>query len=141
MSTVVTLTGNITREPEYTVTPSGTEIVKIGLAVNDRRMKNGEWVDGEPSFFNLVAFNGTGKNILDSGLTKGHRVMVVGKLNVRTYERNDDAKSKGTSVDVVIDEIGPSLRWQTVQGVTKNERNGNGKSGAGDQALEDAYLS
>jgi single-strand DNA-binding protein len=56
-------------------------------------------------------------------LTRGARVMVAGRLEQRSWETQDgDKRSK---VEVVADEIGPSLRWATAQ-VTKNERRGPG---------------
>ena len=54
---------------------------------------------------------------------KGSRIIVSGRLEQRSWETSDgDRRSK---VEVVADEIGPSLRWATAQ-VTKNERKGPG---------------
>ena len=54
-------------------------------------------------------------------LTAGARVMVAGRLEQRSWETQEgDKRSK---VEVVADEIGPSLRWATAQ-ITKNERRG-----------------
>jgi single-strand DNA-binding protein len=56
-------------------------------------------------------------------LTRGARVMVAGRLEQRSWETQEgDKRSK---VEVVADEIGPSLRWATAQ-ITKNERRGPG---------------
>ena len=50
--------------------------------------------------------------------------MVAGRLEQRSWETQEgDKRSK---VEVVADEIGPSLRWATAQ-VTKNERRGPGE--------------
>jgi single-strand DNA-binding protein len=47
--------------------------------------------------------------------------MVAGRLEQRSWETQEgDKRSK---VEVVADEIGPSLRWATAQ-ITKNERRG-----------------
>jgi single-strand DNA-binding protein len=60
------------------------------------------------------------ENVSES-LTRGARVMVAGRLEQRSWESQDgDRRSK---VEVVADEIGPSLRWATAQ-VTKNDRRG-----------------
>jgi single-strand DNA-binding protein len=54
--------------------------------------------------------------------------MVAGRLEQRSWETQDgDRRSK---VEVVADEIGPSLRWATAQ-ITKNERRGAGDGGRG----------
>jgi single-strand DNA-binding protein len=56
-------------------------------------------------------------------LGRGSRVLVSGRLEQRSWETPDgDRRSK---VEVIADEIGPSLRWATAQ-VTKNERKGPG---------------
>jgi single-strand DNA-binding protein len=60
-------------------------------------------------------------------LARGSRVIVTGRLEQRSWETQDgDKRSK---VEVVADEIGPSLRWATAQ-VTKNERRGPGEAPA-----------
>ena len=52
--------------------------------------------------------------------------MVAGRLEQRSWETQEgDKRSK---VEVVADEIGPSLRWATAQ-ITKNERRGPGDGG------------
>jgi single-strand DNA-binding protein len=57
-------------------------------------------------------------------LARGSRVIVTGRLEQRSWETQDgDKRSK---VEIVADEIGPSLRWATAQ-VTKNERRGPGE--------------
>ena len=61
-------------------------------------------------------------------LSRGSRVIVTGRLEQRSWETPDgDKRSK---VEVVADEIGPSIRWATAQ-VTKNERRGPGEGGPG----------
>jgi single-strand DNA-binding protein len=52
------------------------------------------------------------------------RVIVTGRLEQRSWETAEGEKR--SVVEVVADEIGPSIRWATVE-VTKNER----RSGAG----------
>jgi single-strand DNA-binding protein len=61
-------------------------------------------------------------------ITRGARVMVAGRLEQRSWETQEgDRRSK---VEVVADEIGPSLRWATAQ-ITKNERRGPGEYSRG----------
>jgi single-strand DNA-binding protein len=117
----VALVGNVTRDPELRFTPTGQATASFGLAVN-RRWQNRqtqEWEEAT-SFFDVVCWREMAENTAES-LTKGMRVMVTGRLDQRTWETAEgDRRSK---IEIVADEIGPSLRWATAQ-VTKNERRG-----------------
>lgn len=124
----VELIGNITRDPELRFTPSGAAVANFGLAVNRRWMnrQTNQW-DEQTSFFDVVCWRELAENVAES-LTKGSRVMVVGRLEQRSWETQEgDKRSK---VEVVADEIGPSLRWATAQ-VTRNERRDGGSGGGG----------
>jgi single-strand DNA-binding protein len=115
----VTLVGNITRDPELRFTPSGQANATFGLAVN-RRWQNRQTQEWEEStsFFDIVCWREMAENASES-LGRGSRVIVTGRLEQRSWETAEgDKRSK---VEVVADEIGPSLRWATAQ-VTKNER-------------------
>ena len=83
-------------------------------------MRDGEWQE-ETSFFNVVAFGPMGENVAD--LPKGARVVVFGRLNQRTWEKDGEKRS---TVEVTADDIGASLRWATVT-INKNERTSPGK--------------
>ena len=122
----VELIGNITRDPELRFTPSGAAVANFGLAVN-RRWRNqqtNEWEE-QVSFFDIVCWRELAENVAES-LTKGSRVMVSGRLDQRSWET--DNGEKRSKVEVVADEIGPSLRWATAQ-VTRNERRDGGSGG------------
>ena len=120
----VTVIGNVTRDPELRFTPSGQGVASFGLAVN-RRWQNrqtNEWEEAT-SFFDVVCWREMAENAAES-LGRGSRVIVTGRLEQRSWETPDgDKRSK---VEVVADEIGPSIRWATAQ-VTKNERRGPGE--------------
>src|SRR5580700_6038722 len=122
----VTIIGNITRDPELRFTPSGQATATFGLAVN-RRWQNRqtqEWEEAT-SFFDVVCWREMAENAAES-LSKGARVIVTGRLDQRSWETPDgDKRSK---VEVVADEIGPSICWATAQ-VTKNERRSPGEGG------------
>jgi single-strand DNA-binding protein len=130
----VTLVGNLTREPELRFTQSGQAIATLGIAVSRRYQQNGEWQE-KTSFFNVTAWGQLGENAASS-LSKGSRAIVTGRLEQRSYETQDGEKR--SVVEVVADEIGPSLRWATAQ-VDRNDRRegggaGQGTSSAGSQA-------
>ena len=122
----VTLVGNITRDPELRFTPSGQAEATFGMAVNRRYQKNGQWEE-QTSFFNVTAWGTLGENASNS-LNKGARILVSGRLEQRSWETQEG--DKRSVVEVVADEIGPSLRWATVA-ITKNERREGGESSGG----------
>lgn len=107
------LVGNISRDPELRYTPTGQAQATFGLAVN-RRWQNknsGEW-DEAVSFFDVVCWRDLAEHVSES-LSKGARVIVVGRLEQRSWETQDgDKRSK---IEVVADEVGPSLRWATAE--------------------------
>ncbi len=126
----VTLVGNITRDPELRFTPSGQANATFGIAVN-RRWQNRQTNDWEEavSFFNVVCWREMAENAAAS-LAKGTRVLVTGRLEQRSWQT--DAGEKRSVIEVVADEIGPSLRWAEAS-VTRNERrsgDGGGDSGS-----------
>jgi single-strand DNA-binding protein len=126
----VNVVGNATRDPELRFTPSGQAVANFGLAVN-RRWQNrqtSEWEEAV-SFFDITCWGQLAENVAES-IQKGTRVVVDGRLDQRSWEtENGDKRSK---VEIVADEVAPSLRWATAS-VTKNERRdgGGGDFGGG----------
>jgi len=123
----VTLIGNITRDPELRFTATGSAMATFGLAVSRRwqNRQSNEWEE-QTSFFDIVCWRELGENVSES-LTKGTRVIVTGRLEQRSWEtETGDRRSK---VEVVADEVGPSLRWASAQ-VNRNERR-DGAAGTG----------
>jgi len=128
MDNTVTLVGNVTRDPELRYTPSGQAVATFGLAVN-RRWQNRQSNDWEEqtSFFDVKCWAQMAENVGES-VQKGSRVVVSGRLEQRSWETdNGDKRSK---VEVIADEIAPSLRWATAS-VVKNERSGGFDGGGG----------
>ncbi len=123
----VTLVGNLTRDPELRFTQSGQAIATLGIAVSRRYQQNGEWQE-KTSFFNITAWGQLGENAASS-LSKGSRAIVTGRLEQRSYETQDGEKR--SVVEVVADEIGPSLRWATAQVDRNDRREGGGSGGSG----------
>ncbi len=120
-SNTITVVGNLTRDPELRYTQSGKATVTVGIAVNRRYQVNGEWQEAT-TYMNVVAWDQLAENIAAS-LTKGARVMASGRLDVREYEGRDGVKR--TSVDIVADEVGATLRWATVS-IERNPARGDG---------------
>ena len=125
----VTIVGNITRDPELRYTGSGRSVTTFGVAVNRRwqNRQSGEWEE-QVSFFNISAWGDLGENAAAS-CPKGTRVIVTGRLEQRSYETQQGEKR--SVVEIVADEIGPSLRWAQAT-VNRTERT-SGEGGQGGQ--------
>jgi single-strand DNA-binding protein len=125
-----TLTGTarLTGDPDLKYANSGMAICKIHLAFNSRK-KNpaGEWVDGESYFVGATAFKDLAEHIAES-LAKGVEVHVSGRM--KTREWTTDQGEKRSMPELLIDEIGPSLRYATAKPV-KAQRGQGGQGGAG----------
>src|SRR5438128_11669812 len=124
----VTLVGNVTRDPELRFTASGQATASFGLAVN--RVWNDRQTNERKeavSFFDVVCWREMAENVSES-LQKGARVVVTGRLEQRSWENQEGEKR--SKVEVVADEVGPSLRWATAA-ITKNDRRTPGGGGDG----------
>lgn len=112
MSDTITITGNIATEPERRGS-GGTPIASFRLASTQRRIDNesGKWVDSHTNWYTVSAFRQLAVHALQS-LHKGQRVIVTGRLKVRTWE---NASGKGTSVDIDAEAIGHDLLWGTTE--------------------------
>lgn len=119
------IVGNLTDDPELRYTPNGAAVAKFRVAVN-RRYKDeaGNWKDGDTSYFTVNAWRTLAENIAES-LTRGTRVVVAGRLQMRSWETQEGEKRR--VVEIEADEVGPSLRWATAK-VERQSRS----SGAGD---------
>ena len=125
----ITIVGNLTDDPELRYTPNGAAVVKFRVAVN-RRYKDdatGQWKDGETSYFTVNAWRSLAENIAET-LTRGTRVVVAGRLQMRSWETQEG--DKRTVVEIEADEVGPSLKWATAR-VERQSRSGGGSSGGG----------
>lgn len=132
----VTITGNVTRDPELSFTPNGTALVRFGIATNDRkRTAEGKWEDGEVSFWNVTAFRELGEHAAQS-VKKGSRVTVQGKLAQRKYKDKED--NDRVSYDFVANDVSVSLLFATAEVTRITRSGGNGAEAA--EAVAAAYL-
>jgi single-strand DNA-binding protein len=99
----VSFVGNLTDQPEVHSTEGGIARATFRVAVSGRR-------EQEPSFFTVVVWRDQAEHAAQS-LSKGSRVVVVGKLQQRAWTTEDG--SARSTVEVVAEELGPSLRWVT----------------------------
>lgn len=131
--TIITVVGNLTADPELRYTQSGLAVANFTIASTPRtfdRQAN-EWKDGEALFLRASCWREFAEHVAGS-LTKGTRVIASGRLKQRSYETKEGEKR--TSIELEIDEIGPSLRYATAS-VTRAQSNrgvgGGGSFGGG----------
>lgn len=99
MSAEITVTGNLTRDPETSKTKSGELVVRLGIAATRRQFdkKTNEWVDdGEPLYLNASFFGDSYEYITDL-VSKGDQVTVTGTLVLRGWESK---KGSGQSLEI-----------------------------------------
>ena len=113
---IITIVGNLTGDPELRYVSSGTPVASFTVASTPRTLnrQTQQWEDGEAMFIRCSVWREYGENVAES-LAKGMRVLVTGRLTVRSYEYNGQQR---TSLEMQVDEIGPSLRYARAQ-VTK----------------------
>ena len=112
----VTVTGNLTADPELRHTGGGTAVCSLRIAVNGRRKdQSGQWVD-KPNSFNVTVWGAMGENC-DRYLEKGRPVAIDGRLDWSEWEKDGQKRQK---VEIVAD---------TVQFLGSG-----GNSGSGDQS-------
>jgi single-strand DNA-binding protein len=119
--THVTLTGNLTDDPDLRFTPNGNPVANFRLAVTARIKDGDSWRDGDTSFFRINVWRQLAEHVAES-LAKGDRAVVIGRLRSRSWETPEG--DKRSVVEVEADEVAPSLRWSTA----KPERATSGKS-------------
>ena len=115
MTAQVTVVGNLTADPELKITKTGSSVLKVGVATNRRwKNKQDEWEE-VVSFFDVNAWGELAENSAAS-LSKGARVLISGRLEQQTWEKEGQKQSK---VVLVADDIGVSLRKAQVTGINK----------------------
>jgi len=130
--TVITVVGNLTSDPELRYTQGGLAVANFTIASTPRTMDRAtnEWKDGEALFLRASVWREFAEHVAGS-LTKGSRVIATGRLKQRSYETKEGEKR--TSIELEIDEIGPSLRYATAQ-VTRAASSRDGAQGGGGRA-------
>jgi single-strand DNA-binding protein len=110
--TFVTVAGNCVADPEVRVSNKGTSVLSFAVAVTGRKKNesSGQWENGDTSFFDVVCFGKLAENVAES-VSKGKRVIVMGSLRQSSWEKDGQKRSK---VELVADEVGPSLKWDSV---------------------------
>lgn len=110
---VITITGNLVADPDLQYTPSGHARATFRVASTARFYDGNtkQWKDAGTTYIGVVAWRALAENVKES-LTKGARVIVVGRLVQRTWEDKDGLQQQRYEIDA--DEVSASLRMATV---------------------------
>jgi single-strand DNA-binding protein len=133
--TIITVVGNLTADPELRYTQTGLAVANFTIASTPRSFDRAanDWKDGEALFLRASCWREFAEHVAGS-LTKGSRVVATGRLKQRSYETKEGEKR--TSIELEVDEIGPSLRYATAQ-VTRASSGGGSAGGRQQGAVAD----
>ena len=112
--TTLTITGNLTADPDLRFTGTGTAVAAFTVAASRRvyDQASGQWKDGDTLFLRCSAWRELADHAAET-LTKGTRVIVTGRLKQRSYETPEGEKRTVYELDA--DDVGPSLKWATAK--------------------------
>ena len=86
------------------------------------------------SFFDVTCWRNLAENVSES-ISKGSRVIVYGRLDQRSWENQDGERR--SKVEIVADDVAPSLKWATAD-LTRNEFRGGDSNSSGDSGVNDS---
>jgi single-strand DNA-binding protein len=102
----VTVSGNLTRDPEVRTLPSGQSVCSLRIAHNERyKDASGEWAD-RAAYFDVTVWSGLGE-WMGRNLHKGQKVVVSGRLRWREW---GEEGAKRQAVDITADSVVPVVR-------------------------------
>jgi single-strand DNA-binding protein len=108
---VVTIVGNATGDAELRFLASGAAVANFTVAQTPRTKKGDEWEDGETMFVRCAAWRDLAEHVAES-VKRGMRLVVTGRMHVRSYETNEGEKR--TNIELTVDDVGASMRFATV---------------------------
>jgi single-strand DNA-binding protein len=108
MDTYVTVTGNLTADPNQRATAAGATVVHMRLASSGRKFDkaSGEFRDGDPMFISVSCWRSLGGNVFAT-LRKGDSVIVHGRLLYRSYDDKNGNRHNVHEIDAIA--VGPDL--------------------------------
>ena len=109
----ISIEGNLVADPDYGESQNGTKFAKFTVAVTDRKLEDGKWVDGDTQYHRTTVFGRTAENVRAS-LAKGDTVIVNGNLEFRHWTDQATGEPRAAT-EVVADSVGPSLRYTTAE--------------------------
>jgi single-strand DNA-binding protein len=107
--TRITVHGNVVSEPVERQGRNGSVFTTFRIATTPyRRTADGRYLDGDTSFYSVIAFNALAANAA-TALRKGHPVIVEGNVAIKQYVGNDGQPRLSPEIDA--DHIGHDLSW------------------------------
>ena len=128
----LTILGNLVRDPELRYTANGTPVANLTVTENHRRKNTaGGWEDAEPTYWPVTVWGEHAEHLAES-VTAGARVVVLGRTGTRVWTPSEGERAGQAQrrLEVIADEVAPSLRWATAT-ITNIDRR------AGDAPVED----
>ncbi len=127
-SNIITFIGNLTDDPELRFTGGGAPVASFRVASNRRFTDRSGNQQEETTFLNVNCWRDLAENAAES-LSKGDRVVVIGRVRVRSYENRENQTVWVTEIEA--DEIAPSLRWARAEVSRSTGSSGSGGGGGG----------
>lgn len=116
------ISGRLTRKPELRAMPGGTQVANFSIATNR------VWTDKDGNkqdsadFHNIVVF-GKNADACASFLTKGQLCLVVGRLQTRSWEKDDGSKAYKTEIVANTVQFGPRMSQDGVDDESPDDIN------------------
>ena len=112
--TPISITGNLTGDPELKFTSQGTAVTTFTVASTEKvfNKTSGKHEDGDTLFLRVNCWRHLAEHVAESA-QRGMRVMVTGTLKQRSYETKEGEKR--TSYEVQAEDVGMSLQWSTAK--------------------------
>jgi single-strand DNA-binding protein len=130
-SNFITFIGNLTDDPELRFTGGGAAVATLRVASNRRYNDRSGQQQEETTYLNVNCWRDLAENAAES-LSKGDRVVVIGRVRVRSYENQQGQTVWVTEIEA--DEIAPSLRWARASVTRSSGSSSGGSTAAGSSA-------
>jgi single-strand DNA-binding protein len=107
----LTVTGNLTGDPELRYTPNGDAVANFTIASTGRRYntQTEAWEDGDTVFLRCNLWRQAAEHLAES-VSKGDRVIATGRLKQRVYETAEGEKRSSYELDA--HDAGPSVLFR-----------------------------
>ena len=119
----VFVAGNLTKNPELKMLPSGTPVCSFSIATNEFYKDKSGQNQQKTEYHNIVAFGKQAENI-NQYMRKGSQILIEGKLQTRSWDDKDGKKQYRTEILVTSMQFGSSP--QSKKEESKEENYGNG---------------
>ena len=112
-NSLIQVIGNVASDIRFNSTAEGIPVASFRLAATERKFDRTQsrWVDGDVNWYTVSCWRALGENVAES-INKGDPIFVVGRLNVRTWERDERS---GTTLDITAELIGHDLSRGTAK--------------------------